>query len=59
MAERTFSAGLSQKVNNAQPKRFVELTEEDLDEAGRNKLKRNTEKNRTLISCQLQHYVLL
>ena len=51
--------GLSQKVNNAQPKRFVELTEEEPDEAGRNKFKRNTETNRILISCELQHYVLL
>ena len=52
MDESTFSFGLSQKVNDAQPKRFVELTEE-LDEAGRNKFKRNTETNWTLISCEL------
>ena len=54
MAKSSFSYGLSQKVNNAQPKRFVELTEEELDEAGRNKFKRNTETNRTIVSCELQ-----
>ena len=34
MAESTFSFGLSQKVNGAQPKRFVKFMEE-LEEAGR------------------------
>ena len=62
MTESTFSFGLSQTVNDAQPKRFVELREEELDEAdeaGRNKFKQNSETSRTLISCELQHYVLL
>ena len=45
MVESSFSFGLSQKVNGAQPKQFVELMEEELEEAGRKKFKRNTEKN--------------
>ena len=35
MAESTFSFGLSQKVNDAQPEPFVELTEEELEETER------------------------
>ena len=59
MTESTFSFGLFQKVSDAQPKRFVELTDEELEEARRSKFKQNTETNRTLISYELQQYVSL
>ena len=44
MADSTFSFGLSQKVNDAQPKRLVEVMQEELEEAGRKKFKQNTER---------------
>ena len=51
MAESTFSFGLFQKVNDAQPKRFIELTKK----AVKNNSKPNTETNRTLIMSYFKY----